>query len=129
LNYTNSRSVKITLVFDGNPPWDPPENTDRISIEFSGKGLDADTKIINHAEKWQGRQTVVVSEDRSVLRATTGFGCQKLSPREFSRLIVTKRKLKDRTISNQDRKPEQLTKSEILWWKDEMEKALSKKKK
>ena len=128
LNYTESKSVCITLVFDGNAPWDPIDKSDRFFIEFSGKQKDGDTLVIDFAEKWQGRQTVVVTEDRVVCRAAAGFGCLILSPREFNRLITSREKTKSRLEEDQDRKPEQLTKSEILWWKAEMKKALDKRR-
>jgi len=128
LNYVDSRSVRIVLVFDGNPPWDPIEETGRFVVKFSGESQNADTVIIHQAEKWKGRQTVVVSRDRGVRRAVTGFGCQTMLPSEFNQRIEGKQKIKGREPSHREKKPGPLTQSEVQWWKAEMEKARVKKK-
>ena len=127
LNYSDSRQVKIVLVFDGNAPWDPLEHSNNLILKFSGPDRNADMDIIAQAEKRKGRHTVVVTEDRQIIRSVAALGCQTLPPKKFFRIIDEKiqtRKLKQ-TLPNE--KPDRLSRTEIDWWKKEMKKAQNEK--
>ena len=127
LNYSDSRQVKIVLVFDGNAPWDPLEHSNNLILKFSGPDRNADMDIIAQAEKWKGRHTVVVTEDRQIIRSVAALGCQTLLPKKLFRIIEEKiqpRKLKQ-TLPNE--KPDRLSRTEIDWWKKEMKKAQNEK--
>lgn len=94
--YIHSKNVKAVLVFDGNPPWEPPEETGGLSVIFSGDDRDADSVINQRARKWQGPQTVVVSGDSHIKQTAMSLGCQTAPPKDFYRLIRSR---------NRDRSP------------------------
>lgn len=126
--YADTRNVKIVLIFDGNPPWNPPNGNNKVMVKFSGSDRDADSLIKNLAGKWTGRQTVVVTADRSIIREVIAMGCQSLSPKKFDSLIKRKKPWVSRNRQTDDEKPGFLTESEVQWWKKEMKQALSRKK-
>lgn len=126
--YADTRNVKIVLIFDGNQPWNPPNGNNKVMVKFSGSDRDADSLIKNLAGKWTGRQTVVVTADRSIIREVIAMGCQSLSPKKFDGLIKRKKPWVSRNKQTDDEKPGFLTESEVQWWKKEMKQALSRKK-
>ncbi|MEE9166702.1 MAG: NYN domain-containing protein [Candidatus Neomarinimicrobiota bacterium] len=126
--YAESKSVQIILAFDGNPPWEPPEDSERISLKFSGEARSADTVIIGDAEKHKGRQSIVVTGDRRILRAVAASGCRTLTPVKFTRLFSRKRKGERERPGSGDEKPGYLTPPQVRWWKTEMKKALAEKR-
>ena len=129
LNYVTSRHITIVLVLDGNSPWDPPDRCPNLTVEYSGSHRSADSKIIDLAKKWSGRQTVVVSDDKLILRSVVALGCRTISPLEFNRLVNYPDRTKRVKISGQREKFHGLTQTEVRWWKKEMERALAEKKK
>ena len=126
--YADTRIVKIVLIFDGNPPWNPPKGNKEVMVKFSGSDRDADSLIKTLAGKWKGRQTVVVTADRSILREVIAIGCQSLSPKKFDSLINRKKSKVSHNRQTNNEKPDFLTESEVQWWKREMKQALAKKK-
>ncbi len=126
--YCNTRKVEIVLVFDGNPPWEPPRRSGGVALKFSGQGRDADTLILEQAAKWHGRQTVIVTADRGVKREVTSLGCQVRSPQEFDLLLRGKKRNRKGKSVNHRHKDRSLSQTEVAWWRNEMKRELQKKK-
>lgn len=125
-DYCASHSVKIVIIFDGNPPFESPKSGGGVSVVFSGKERDADTLIVEKAVP--AKSTTVVTNDRAVKRMTGFEGCRQMTPEVFFELIASP----SRPGSNRNsegRKRRGLMGQEISWWKREMEKELKKKRK
>ncbi len=124
-DYCDSRSVKIVLVFDGNPPFDLPEGGGGLSVLFSGKGRDADALVAEKAVP--PKSTTVVTNDGNLKRLTGSTGCKLMSPEAFSELIAPPVRSGGGRNSER-RKRRGLTGQEVSWWKREMEEELKKKR-
>lgn len=125
-NYCISREITMILVFDGNPPFDMPAVEGLgISIIFSGKQRDADSIIIEKAIP--PKSTTVVTNDRAVKRQTAASGCKHLSPKSFFELISSPTQV-SRDQKEPFEKNRALTDREFLWWKNEIEEEMKKKK-
>ncbi|MBH30675.1 MAG: hypothetical protein CMG71_01635 [Candidatus Marinimicrobia bacterium] len=125
-DYCSSHSVKIVIIFDGNPPFDPPKGGGSVSVFFSGKERDADALIVEKAVP--PKSTTVVTNDGAVKRMTGSEGCRQMTPGVFFQLIASPVQLDSRR-NNEGRKRRGLTGQEVSWWKREMEKELKKKRK
>ncbi|MFQ6616695.1 MAG: NYN domain-containing protein [Fidelibacterota bacterium] len=127
--YTQSKNVEAVLVFDGNPPWEPPETAGNLSLIFSGEDREADSVIADRARQWQGPQTVVVSRDGGIRRMAASMGCRTASPGEFYRLIRLKKREGTPTPEGPKGKSDGLAPHQVESWKKEIQQALAKKKK
>ena len=125
-DYTDSKKVAITLIFDGNPPWNPPDESDRLEICFSGSHDEADNLIISLAEKWQRKSIIVVTRDHGIRNAVTAAGCQTMMPTNFYELIRTKKS--NRPFSGGIKNKHTLTPEEVREWKELMQSELTKRK-
>lgn len=126
--YCDTKKVEVFLVFDGNPPWEPPRGPERMRLKFSGEQRDADSIIVEQSAKWRGRQTIVVTADGTVRREVGSLGCQVKSPQEFDRLLKGKTTAGRGESLSQRGKDRSLSQTEVAWWCNEMERELLKKK-
>lgn len=126
-DYTDTRKVAVTLVFDGNPPWDPPENNLRLEVLFSGSEREADELIISLAKEWKKRSLIVVTRDHAIRNAVNAAGCQTMLPADFHEII----KVKHRTPSThiQIKNKSSLSPEEVREWKKLMQDELAKRRK
>ncbi len=125
LHYSDTRKIIIILVFDGNPPWDPEDET-KLKVIFSGDNRSADDTIIQLCGKFPGGQTTVVTADKYILRGVREADCQTTSPEQFYKLIKSKRQKIPKSILKE--KPQYLSPSEVEEWKREMLKEIKKRK-
>ncbi len=125
-DYTQTRKVVVTLLFDGNPSWDPPKDDDNLEVCFSGNNREADDLIISLAEKWKKRSIIVVTRDHAIRNAVIAAGCQTMMPADFHELISTKKS--SRPIKIGIKNKHTLSPEEVREWKEMMESELTKKK-
>ncbi|MFQ6674808.1 MAG: NYN domain-containing protein [Fidelibacterota bacterium] len=128
-SYVHSRNVRAVLVFDGNPPGEPPEKTEALAVVFSGRGREADSVIARHIKKWPGPQTVVVTGDRGIRQTASSLRCQVASPEDFYRRVRPGKRSKSPKPAGPRAKSDGLAPHQIESWKKEMEQALARKKK
>ncbi len=80
---TGSLKNKVSLVFDGYPPFDTEESDAQINIIYSRK-ITADEKIKKMVEESANRRSiVVVSNDREIIMAVKSLGAQHVTVEEF----------------------------------------------
>lgn len=128
VSYVHGKELKVILIFDGNPPGDRAPVMGGVSVLFSGRDRDADSLIAEKAGNWRGRQTVVVSRDRHVMRSGASLGCKTLSPEDFYRLLKQKKRGKTTKPLGPKGKSAGLAPHQVESWKKVMEKALAEKK-
>ncbi|MFQ6608669.1 MAG: NYN domain-containing protein [Fidelibacterota bacterium] len=125
--YTETRKVFISLVFDGNQPWEPSTYSTRLKIHFSGSNREADDVIIALAKKWGNRNVFVVTRDRALHQAVVAVGCRVMLPVDFYNLINTKNRKTSSWRRFRDRYS--LTPEEVKEWKALMKVELAKRQK
>jgi predicted RNA-binding protein with PIN domain len=126
-DYTQTRKVVVTLLFDGNPSWDPPKDDDNLEVCFSGNNREADDLIISLAEKWKKRSIIVVTRDNGIRNAVTAAGCQTMLPADFHELIKTKHR--HPSTHSQIKSKSSLTPKEVKEWKELMQDELVRRQK
>ena len=87
------KNTEALVVFDGNPPPDPPDSTPSVRIRFTGKERSADDLLAELAARTGERtapKTVIVSSDRTVAASARSQMCRALTSEAFMRLMTVK---------------------------------------
>lgn len=86
--YATNKKLNITLVFDSGPTvWPFREKHERVLVIYAGQGQSADQFIIDYADEHKGKELVVVSSDREIIKGVSSLGIETISAADFYQLL------------------------------------------
>ncbi len=87
------RNAEALVVFDGNPPPDPPGTAPHVRVRFTGRDRSADdllAELVAGVPDAAAGRTVVVSSDRAVASRARAETCRTITSEEFLGLFREK---------------------------------------
>jgi predicted RNA-binding protein with PIN domain len=97
--------LKVTIVFDSKELFPSKKEFDALEIIFSPEDLSADEYILETLRFHpHPKQTVIVTDDRELLRKVCFLGAKTKTIEEFLRFLTKKRGQRKKNLSSEDKK-------------------------
>lgn len=109
--FAQAKKVKVSVVFDGAPEANFPENSSfqTIKIHYHERGSNADARIKSFVEASKERRTLfVVTSDQALADYIRRCGAKVISTREFRQRMLNLPPQKKEKSTNQGVKQEEM---------------------